>query len=47
LVLPVTGEDANEFVGQFAVTFALGKFPAALRRCGGIVESTGFGIGRS
>ena len=43
LVLSVAGEDANKFVGQFTVTFALGKFPAALRCCNGIVESTAFG----
>ncbi len=47
LVLSVSVEDGNKFVGQLAVTFALGKFPAALRCCDGIVESTGFGIGRS
>ena len=47
LVLPVLGKDGSKFAGQFAVTLALGKFLAALRCCDGIVESTGFGIGRS
>ena len=47
LVLSVAVEDGNKFVSQLAVTFALGKFPAALRCCNGIVESTGFGLGRS
>jgi hypothetical protein len=47
LVLSVAVEDGNKFVVQLAVTFALGKFPAALCCCDGVVESTGFGIGRS
>ena len=47
LVLLVSGEDGSKFIGQFAVTFALCKCVSALRCCDGIVESTGFGVGRS
>src|SRR5207302_8053458 len=47
LVLSVSGEDDNKFVGQFAVAFTLCKRVSALRCPDGIVELTGFGVGRS